>query len=377
VKFLEERGVGRPSTYAPILSTIQDRGYVERDGRRLKPTDLGILVNDVLVQQFGDIMDPDFTALLEDKLDEVAQGERKWVPVVQEFYEPLHRDLERANTEVERLKPAEIATDEVCSQGHPMVIKEGRFGRFLACTNYPEHKETRPLPEELPPGAPEEHCSHGVLMQLRTGRYGPFYTSTHECGETKPFAHRVGVACPVDGGDILEKRSKKGRVFYSCANWPACEWVSWYRPLTEPCPECGGIQIDMGRGRTRCLKHEGEPPRFAARTNGAAATDGAGDADAESATRSRPTRRPAAKTARTVAAKSTNGTVRGAKAKPAATAPKRASTTSAAKRPTAAKRTNGTLAAANGTVAAANGRAAAANGTAAAGKPRRGAAKKV
>jgi DNA topoisomerase I len=311
VKFLEERGVGRPSTYAPILSTIQDRGYVERDGRRLKPTDLGILVNDVLVQQFGDIMDPDFTALLEDKLDEVAQGERQWVPVVQEFYEPLHRDLERANTEVERLKPAEIATDEVCSQGHPMVIKEGRFGRFLACTNYPEHKDTRPLPEELPPGAPEEHCSHGVLMQLRTGRYGPFYTSTHDCGETKPFAHRVGVACPVDGGDILEKRSKKGRVFYSCANWPACEWVSWYRPLTEPCPQCGGIQVDMGKGRVRCLKHEGEPPRFAARTNGAAAADGSTDeADAENGARAKPTRRPAAKTARTVAAKSANGTAR-------------------------------------------------------------------
>jgi DNA topoisomerase I len=274
VKFLEERGIGRPSTYAPILSTIQDRGYVERDGRRLKPTELGMLVNDVLVQQFGDIMDPDFTALLEDKLDEVAQGERRWVPVVQEFYEPLTRDLERANTEVERIKPAEVPTDEVCSQGHPMVIKEGRFGRFLACTNYPEHKETRPLPEELPQGAPEEHCSHGVAMQLRTGRFGPFYTSTHECGETKPFAKRVGVQCPVDGGEILEKRSKKGRAFYGCGNWPNCDWVSFNRPLQEPCPQCGGLQVDMGRGRVRCLKHEGEPPRFAARerTNGKVAS---------------------------------------------------------------------------------------------------------
>ncbi|MDQ6672528.1 MAG: type I DNA topoisomerase, partial [Chloroflexota bacterium] len=264
VKFLEERGVGRPSTYAPILSTIQDRGYVERDGRRLKPTDLGILVNDVLVEQFEDIMDPDFTAHLEDKLDEVAQGDRPWVPVVQEFYDPLNRDLERANTEVERLKPAEVPTDEVCSQGHPMVIKQGRFGRFLACTSYPEHKETRPLPEELPPGAPEEHCSHGVLMQLRTGRYGPFYTSTHDCGETKPFAQRVGVLCPQDGGEVLEKRSKKGRVFYPCGNWPDCDWVSFNRPLLEACPECGGLQVDMGRGRTRCLKHEGPPPRFVA-----------------------------------------------------------------------------------------------------------------
>jgi DNA topoisomerase-1 len=280
VKALEELGVGRPSTYAPILGTIQDRGYVERDGRRLKPTELGMLVNDVLVQQFGDIMDPEFTAVLEDKLDEVAQGERQWVPVVQEFYGPLNRDLERALVEVERLKPAEIATDEVCSQGHPMVIKEGRFGRFLACTQYPEHKETRPLPEELPKDAPEEHCSHGVLMQLRTGRFGPFYASTHECGETKPFARRVGVQCPLDGGEILEKRSRKGRIFYGCANWPNCEWVSWNKPLVEPCPECGGLQVEMGRGRIRCLKHEGEPPRFAARerTNGTAARGAAAEA---------------------------------------------------------------------------------------------------
>jgi DNA topoisomerase I len=265
VKALEERGIGRPSTYAPILSTIQDRGYVERDGRRLKPTELGMLVNDLLVQQFGDVVNTDFTATLEDKLDEVAQGERPWVPVVQEFYDPLNRDLERANVEVERIKPAEIATNEVCSQGHPMVIKEGRFGRFLACTKYPEHKETRPLPEELPKDAPEEFCSHGVVMQLRTGRFGPFYTSTHECGETKPFARRVGVACPKDGGEILEKRSKKGRIFYGCAKWPNCDWVSFNRPLQEPCPQCGGVQVDMGRGRVRCLKHEGEPQRFASR----------------------------------------------------------------------------------------------------------------
>jgi DNA topoisomerase-1 len=287
VKVLEERGIGRPSTYAPILGTIQDRGYVERDGRRLKPTELGMIVNDVLVQQFEDIMDPDFTAILEDKLDEVAQGERQWVPVVQEFYEPLTRDLERANTEVERIKPAEIPTDEVCSEGHPMVIKEGRFGRFLACSKYPDHKETKPLPEELPQDAPDEFCSHGVQMQLRTGRFGPFYTSTHDCGETKPFARRVGVQCPTDGGEILEKRSKKGRIFYGCGNWPNCDWVSFNRPLQEPCPECGGLQVDMGRGRVRCLKHEGEPPRFAARgsSNGSApATSAKGRRTATSAT---------------------------------------------------------------------------------------------
>ena len=319
VKFLEERGIGRPSTYAPILSTIQDRGYVEREGRRLKPTDLGIMVNDVLVAQFEDIMDPDFTALLEDKLDEVAQGERKWVPVVQEFYDPLNRDLERANTEVERIKPVEIATDEVCSQGHPMVIKEGRFGKFLACTSYPEHKETRPLPEELPPDAPVEQCSHGVVMQLRTGRFGPFYTSTHDCGETKPFARRVGVACPTDGGEILEKRSKKGRVFYGCGNWPACDWVSWNRPLTEPCPECGGIQLDMGKGRVRCLKHEGEPPRFAARerANGQASANGAASADGKAVANGKAARNGKVSASGKVAAKRAAPAKRKPAAKPA------------------------------------------------------------
>jgi DNA topoisomerase-1 len=266
VKALEERGIGRPSTYAPILSTIQERGYVGREdrGKRLRPTDLGVLVNDVLVDNFGDIVDLDFTATLEDKLDEVAQGEQDWVPVVGEFYTPLRQDLDRADKNVERIK-RETPTDEVCSEGHPMVIKEGRFGRFLACTKYPEHKETRPLPDELPPDLPEQHCSHGIPMQPRTGRYGPFYASTHDCGETKAIARPVGVACPVDGGEIVEKRSRKGRTFYGCDNYPNCDWVSFYRPIPEPCPQCGGIQIEMGRGRLRCLKHEGEPARFARR----------------------------------------------------------------------------------------------------------------
>jgi DNA topoisomerase I len=219
-----------------------------------------------------------------------------------------------------------------------MVIKEGRFGRFLACTNYPEHKETRPLPEELPPGAPEEHCSHGVLMQLRTGRYGPFYTSTHECGETKQFAQRVGVLCPVDGGEILEKRSKKGRPFYPCGNWPDCDWVSFYKPLTEPCPQDGGVQVDMGRGRTRCLKHEGPPPRFAARekTNGADAAEADDGTPRPKARATRSTRAPA-RTARVVKA----------------TAAKRATTV--AKNGTATAK-NGTATAKRATTTAKNGK---------------------
>jgi ssDNA-binding Zn-finger/Zn-ribbon topoisomerase 1 len=236
------------------------------------------------------------------------------VPVVQEFYEPLNRDLERANVEVERLKPAEIPTDEVCSEGHPMVIKEGRFGRFLACTKYPEHKETRPLPEELPKDAPEEFCSHGVKMQLRTGRFGPFYTSTHDCGETKPFARRVGVACPKDGGEILEKRSKKGRIFYGCANWPNCDWVSFNRPLQEPCPQCGGLQVDMGRGRVRCLKHEGEPQRFAPKNGTATARK---TTTASSRTKATASRNGAATRRNGTATKATKAPTRRKAAKPA------------------------------------------------------------
>jgi DNA topoisomerase-1 len=293
VKALEERGIGRPSTYAPVLSTVVDRGYVEKDGKRLRPTDLGMLVTDLLVKQFGDIVDLDFTATMEDKLDEIAQGMRPWVPVVRDFYLPLTEDLERAEVEVERLKPADEPTDEVCSEGHPMVIKAGRFGRFLACSNYPEHKESRPLPQELPPDAPEERCSHGLVMQFRTGRYGPYYASAHDCGETKPYLHRIGVQCPLDQGDIVEKRSKKGRTFYGCANWPACEWVSWNRPLPDPCPECGGIQVQVGRDGVRCLQHEGEPARF----KSAPAKDGEKDGP--------PARRPAARKGRTTAKRST------------------------------------------------------------------------
>src|SRR5258708_1450353 len=204
-----------------------------------------------------------------------------------------------------------------------MVIKEGRFGRFLACTNYPEHKETKPLPEELPRGVPEEKGSHGVVMQLRTGRFGPFYPSTPECGETKPFAKKVGVLCPVDGGEILEKHSRKGKEFFGCANWPNCDWVSWNRPLLEPCPQCGGLQVDMGRGRVRCLRHEGEPPRFVRNEPANGTTNGKVGVK-PAARKKTATGKATAKTTRAKAVTATNGTVRKvAPKKPARAAAKR------------------------------------------------------
>ena len=157
-------------------------------------------------------------------------------------------------------------------------------------------------------------------MQLRTGRYGPFYTSTHECGETKPFAQRVGVLCPQDGGDVLEKRSKKGKLFYPCGNWPECDWVSFYRPLTEPCPDDGGLQVDMGRGRTRCLKHEGPPPRFAAREKANGAGDAEADGDANGTTRPKTRATKSAKTTRATRSRPTTGAARVVKAVKRATA---------------------------------------------------------
>jgi DNA topoisomerase-1 len=244
VKALEERGIGRPSTYAPILATIQERGYVERVDKRLRPTELGILVNDLLVTHFGDIVDVDFTATMEEELDEVAQGRRAWVPVVREFYEPFHRQLEAAERAVDKVRPPEEPTDEMCEKcGRQMVVKVGRFGRFLACSGFPE-------------------CRNARSLQVK-----------------------IGVACPDCGGDLVEKRTRTKRTFYGCVNYPTCGWTSWARPVPEQCPACGGVMVEAGRDRLRCLTCNPPPPprtrpRRAAGTEpvGASAPTGSGTA---------------------------------------------------------------------------------------------------
>ena len=213
VKALEEHGIGRPSTYAPILSTIQDRGYVLRSGRQLSPTELGFLVNDLLVKHFPEVVDVRFTAGMEEELDDVAQGEREWVAVLHDFYAPFAQDLERAEEQMERVEirpePAGIDCDKC---GRPMVIKNGRFGRFIACTGYPE------------------------------------------CRNTKPLAAPVGVKCPECGGEIVEKRTRRGRVFYGCGNYPACNFAVWQRPVPESCPVCGGLMLLNGKKGIVCNK---------------------------------------------------------------------------------------------------------------------------
>jgi len=213
VKMLEQWGIGRPSTYAPTLSTIQDREYVIRVRGSFQPTELGIVVNDLLNQHFADILDIQFTAGMEDELDDIVKKNRNWASVVQDFYTPFDKDLTDAFQRVERVKlPVELV-DETCPKcGKPLAIKVGRYGKFLACSGYPE------------------------------------------CKYTKSYQLKTGVKCPECGSELVERVSKKKRVFYGCGNYPECTFAVFYKPLPDPCPKCGGL-LTQYRGRfTRCTK---------------------------------------------------------------------------------------------------------------------------
>jgi len=255
IRALEENGIGRPSTYAPILATVQQRGYVEKTAGRLRPEELGMVVNDLLTTYFPDIVDVSFTAEMERQLDEIARGERPWQPVIEEFYAPLMQALSAAAD-----APAvRQETTEVCdSCGRPMVIRWGRRGRFLACSGYPECRNTRPLEGEgdtLPTS--DEPCPEcGSPMIAKQGRFGPFFACSRypQCKGTRPLVVKVGASCPQCGGDLAEKHSRRGRVFYGCVNYPRCRFVSWSRPLAIPCPQCGGLLAVSGRDKARCLQ---------------------------------------------------------------------------------------------------------------------------
>ncbi|MEP6775314.1 MAG: type I DNA topoisomerase, partial [Chloroflexota bacterium] len=211
VKILEEQGIGRPSTYAPILSTIVDRGYVVKEEKKFSPTDLGIAVNDLLVEHFPDIVDIGFTSNMEEELDEVASGDRRWQPVISEFYAPLEAALARAEVSVGKIdvaRPEPQRTGETCPlcQEHELVIRESRFGPFIACSGFPK------------------------------------------CRYTRPIVVSTGVECPKCGqGMLIEKKSKKGRVFYSCSRYPECDFSTWDKPVPLPCPNCGGLMTVVGR----------------------------------------------------------------------------------------------------------------------------------
>ena len=243
VKDLEEKGIGRPSTYASIISTIQGRKYVEKKEGRFYPTELGAVVNNLLVEHFTKIIDYDFTAKLEEELDAVEEGRMKWVNVVKDFYEPFNENLERA-TDIKRMKPEDKPTDIICEKCEkPMVERWGRHGRFIACTGYPDCKNTKPLDGEGKPAAEpvttDETCKKcGKPMLLKTGKFGKFLACSGypDCKNTSPLA--TGVKCPEDGGDLVERRSRGGRTFYSCSNYPKCKFSIWNRPVPKPCPKC-------------------------------------------------------------------------------------------------------------------------------------------
>lgn len=251
VKALEEEGIGRPSTYATILSTIQDRKYVHKTDGKFSPTELGIVVNDYLVERFPELIDVSFTAKMEDELDHIEDGKMKWEKVVKDFYKPFNTDLTEAIKTVGKVKPKDIPTETTCEKcGQPMVIRWGRHGRFLACTGFPECKNTKPLKGEGSGESPEaaeniqqqtdEKCDKcGSPMVIKSGRYGKFLACSKypECKNAKPLS--TGIKCPDDGGDIAERRSKRGKQFWSCTNYPKCKFASWYKPVAQKCPKCG------------------------------------------------------------------------------------------------------------------------------------------
>ncbi len=260
VKALEENGIGRPSTYASIMSTIQDRGYVERIERQLRPTELGFVVSDFLTEQFPNFVDLKFTAELEEELDEIASGVRPWRPVVREFYNPLTEAIQSA----ENAPVVSQETGELCpDSGHPLIRRFGRFGPFLACTGFPECRYTRPDKDEELAQESDEKCDVcGSAMSVKRGRFGPFLACTKypECKGTKPLLMKTGIPCPLDAGEIVERSTKKGRKFYGCANYPKCDFTSWQRPLPTVCPNCGGLAV-AERGRSaRCTVCEWKGP---------------------------------------------------------------------------------------------------------------------
>lgn len=238
VKELEKSGIGRPSTYAPIIGTIQDRGYVEKDGKALKPTTIGVITNGLLVKHFPNVLNIKFTASLEDQLDEIAEGKKQWVKVLSEFYQPFASSLKEAEVHMEKIK-REIQTKELCPKcGKPLVIRDGRFGKFYACSGYPQCKFTRPM-EELPADSQEKCEKCGKPMVLKHSRFGSFLACSGypQCKNIKSIIKKVGAPCPECGGDLVERRTRRGKFFYGCSNYPKCNFATWQRPNPEKKPE--------------------------------------------------------------------------------------------------------------------------------------------
>jgi len=263
VKELEKRGIGRPSTYAPTISTIIDRGYVEKVEARLTPLDIGLRVNDLLVEHFPQIVDFDFTAKMEEELDEVAEGKIAWQPVIKEFYEPFAQILKEKMETVEKNNIIE-ETDEKCPDcGKNLIIKLGRFGKFYACGGYPDCKFTKPFldesqraqQEKIEAGLKDEKCPKcGGPMVLKEARFGPFLACSKypECKSTKNITIAADVPCPNCGEKLLQRRTRKGKIFWGCSGYPKCKTAFWDEPTSEKCPTCGSMMVKSKTGKLKC-----------------------------------------------------------------------------------------------------------------------------
>jgi DNA topoisomerase-1 len=243
IKELEDKGIGRPSTYASILGNIKEKGYVRWEKGRFYPTELGLMVNDLLVVSFPDIFDVEFTAQMEENLDKIEEGEKNWVETLREFYLPFQKDLEMAKVSMRDVKRELIPTEVLCERcGSKMVKRWGKRGYFLACSSYPKCRYTREVEMNHRNEEVDVRCEQcGNPMVIKEGKFGRFLACSNypKCKFTKSL--ETGVRCPQEGcgGALVERRTRKGRTFYSCSNYPTCTYALWERPVPEKCPQCG------------------------------------------------------------------------------------------------------------------------------------------
>jgi len=260
VKTLEKNGVGRPSTYASIMSTIQTRGYVSKEEGKFKPEEVGYIVNDFLVKYFADVVDINFTAELENKLDKIATGEIAWVPMLDEFYQPFIKQIEEKEKSIKKEEVVEEKeVDEKCPEcGKPLKEKFSRYGKFLACTGFPDCKFTKPLGDEeddelVKKAEPCEKC--GGKMVMKKSRYGSFLACSNypDCKNIRNIVKDIDIDCPVcKEGKLVQKRSRRGKVFYGCSRYPDCKTAFWNEPTKDKCEECGSILTKTKSGKVKC-----------------------------------------------------------------------------------------------------------------------------
>ena len=263
VKVLEENGIGRPSTYAPTISTIIERKYIDKnEEKRLYPLEIGLIVNDLLVEHFPEIVDINFTANIEEDFDEIAQGKKKWVPIIRSFYNPFHKNLKSKTKEVKKESYQEKTGKNCPDCGGELIVKHGRFGKFIACSNYPNCKYTEKTDSEKK--LDEQHAGEicelcGAKMVVKRGKFGAFLGCSNypDCRNIKKIENKTGIKCPKCGkGEIVERKSKKGRLFYGCNAYPDCDFALWNKPTGEKCPRCGSLLVFAAKGKAKCSNKE-------------------------------------------------------------------------------------------------------------------------